>query len=94
VTNSLYGNYGRSTSVAVLYGLHLTAIAGLNAWLWWIATRGQPERPELAGALSPLLLLLLGTAAAAVSPKYAQYLWLLAFGGVLAHRFVGGRFVA
>jgi hypothetical protein len=58
------------------------------------ATRGQPERPELAGALSPLLLLLLGTAVAAVSPKYAQYLWLLAFGGVLAHRFVGGRSAA
>jgi hypothetical protein len=39
-------------------------------------------------------LLLLGTAVAAVSPKYAQYLWLLAFGGVLAHRFVGGRSAA
>jgi hypothetical protein len=39
-------------------------------------------------------LLLLGTAVAAVSPKYAQCLWLLAFAGVLAHRFVGGRSVA
>ena len=35
VTNGLYANYSMSSAVAVLYGLHLTAIAGLNAWLWW-----------------------------------------------------------
>ncbi|WP_407175288.1 TMEM175 family protein [Bradyrhizobium sp. STM 3562] len=94
VSNGLYGNYGASSAVAVLYGLHLTAIAAVNAWLWWIATRGQPARPELAGALFPLLLLLSGTLLATVAPQYAQYLWLLAFGGVLAHRFVGDRTVA
>ncbi len=91
VSNGLFGNYGRSSAVAVLYGLHLTAIAAFNAWLWWIATRGQPSRPELVGALFPLALLLPGTALATVSPQHAQYLWLLAFGGVLAHRFAGGR---
>lgn len=94
VSNGLYGNYGQSSAVAVLYGLHLTAIAALNAWLWWIATRGQPSRPELVGALFPLLLLLPGTVLATVAPQYAQYLWLLAFGGVAAHRFVGGRTAA
>jgi hypothetical protein len=57
----------------------------------WIATRGQPSRPELVGALFPLLLLLPGTALATVAPQYAKYLWLLAFAGVLAHRFAGGR---
>ena len=36
VTNGLYSNYGMSSAVAVLYGLHLTAIAGFNAWLWWL----------------------------------------------------------
>src|SRR5271165_1814105 len=30
VTNGLYSNYGRSSAVAVLYGLHLTMIATLN----------------------------------------------------------------
>lgn len=88
VTTGLDGNYGQSSSaVAVLYGLHLTTIAGLNSWLWWIATRGQRTRPELAGAFFPLLMLLPGTALAAVAPQYAQYIWLLAFGGLLAHRF-------
>ena len=48
VTNGLYTNYSMSSAVAVLYGLHLTAIAGLNAWLWWRfwaagATRSWPR---------------------------------------------------
>src|SRR3954467_11906716 len=37
-TNSLDTNYGISSAVAVLFGLHLTVIAGLNAWLWWMVT--------------------------------------------------------
>lgn len=40
VTNGLYTNYAMSSAVAVLYGLHLTAIAGLNAWLWWTILGG------------------------------------------------------
>ncbi len=91
VSNGLYGSYGQSSAVAVLYGLHLTAIAALNAWLWWTATRDQHPRTEFARALFPLLLLLPGTAVATVAPQYAKYLWLLAFGGVLAHRFIGAR---
>jgi uncharacterized membrane protein len=91
VTTGLEGNYGQSSAVAVLYGLHLTTIAGLNAWLWWLATRDQKLRPELVGAVFPLLLLLPGTAVASVAPEYAQYIWLLAFGALLAHRFVRGQ---
>jgi uncharacterized membrane protein len=85
-TNALYGNYGQSNVVAVLYGLHLTAIATLNAWLWWLATRNQRAGGELAGALFPLLVFVPGTALATVAPQYAQYLWLLGFGGLLVRR--------
>ena len=88
VTTSLDGNYGESRAVAVLYGLHLTTIASLNSWLWWIATRGQHRRPELVGAFFPLLVLLPGTALAAVAPQSAQFIWVLAFGALLAHRLV------
>jgi uncharacterized membrane protein len=91
VTTGLDGNYGESSAVAVLYGLHLSTIAGLNSWLWWIVTRGQHPRPELVGAFFPLLLLLPGTALAAVAPQYAKYVWILAFSALLAHRFVRGR---
>jgi uncharacterized membrane protein len=88
VTTGLEGSYGQSRAVAVLYGLHLSAIAGLNAWLWWLATREQKTRPELTGSIVPLLLLLPGTAVGSVAPGYAQYIWLLAFVGLVAHRFV------
>jgi len=93
-TTGLNGAYGRSSAVAVLYGLHLSAIAALNAWLWWIATRGQRPRPELVRSLVPLLALLPGTAVAAVAPQDAQYLWLLGFGALAIRRSFGGRSAA
>ncbi len=85
VTNGLYGSYRLSSAVAVLYGLHLTVIAALNAWLWWLAARGR--HAELAGAIFPVLVFLPGTALAVVAPQYAQYLWFLAFGALLMRRF-------
>jgi uncharacterized membrane protein len=87
VTNGLYGSYGLSSAVAVLYGLHLILIASLNAWLWRLAT-GPGLHPELVGAAFPLLMFVPGTAVAAIAPKYAVYLWLLAFGGLLVRRLV------
>ena len=86
VTNGLYGSYRLSSAVAVLYGLHLTVIAALNAWLWWLATRDH-RHADLAAAIFPVLVFLPGTALAAVTPQYAQYLWFLAFGALLMRRF-------
>jgi hypothetical protein len=71
--------------VAVLYGLHLTLIAGLNAILWRIVT-GPGLHPELAASAFPLLVFIPGTVVAAFAPKYAIYCWLLAFGGLLVSR--------
>ncbi|MDH6258299.1 TMEM175 family protein [Bradyrhizobium sp. BR13661] len=85
VTNGLYINYRVSSAVAVLYGLHLTAISGFNAWLWWLAVPGA-RRHEIAGAIFPMLVLALGTAVAAVAPEKAQFVWFLAFGGFLIRR--------
>jgi len=53
-------------AVAVLYGLHLTAIAATNATLWRLAT-GPGLNPELAASLFPLLLFIPGTVLAAMS---------------------------
>ena len=90
VSNGLYGSYGMSSAVAVLYGLHLTIIAALNAWLWWLAV-GRRWSPVLAGAIFPVLVFLPGTAVAAIAPHYAQYFWLLAFGALLMNRFFRHR---
>jgi uncharacterized membrane protein len=86
-TNALYGSYGQSSVVAVLYGLHLTVIAALNAWLWWLATRKHHYASEFAGALFPLLVFVPGTLVALVAPHVVKYVWFLAFGGLVVHRF-------
>ncbi len=90
VSNGLYSSLGASSAVAVVYGLHLTVIAALNAWLWWLAV-GRRWSSVLAGAIFPVLVLLPGTAVAAVAPQYAQYCWLLAFGALLVNRFFRHR---
>jgi uncharacterized membrane protein len=90
VTNGLYGNYGMSSTIAMLYGLHLTAIGGLNALLWRLAA-GPGFSPELAASVFPLLMFIPGTAVAAISPKYAIYCWLLAFGGLFVSRLLNPR---
>src|SRR5258707_2559346 len=46
VTNGLYGSYRLDSVVAVIYGVHLLAIAGLNALFWVLALRGRGN-PEL-----------------------------------------------
>ena len=83
VTNGLYGNYRLSGTVAVLYGINLTIIAGLNAVLWWFATR---DWPELAGAIFPVLVFVPGTVVAAIYPQYVQYFWCVAFLAVVVRR--------
>lgn len=85
VTNGLYGNYRLATAVAVLYGLHLTVIAGLNALLWWLARKGRWF--EVAGAIFPVLIFVPGIAIAAIVPQYVQYFWCLAFLGLVVRRF-------
>jgi TMEM175 potassium channel family protein len=73
-----------SSAVAVLYGLHLTAIAGLNASLWWLVFGGW--RHEFIAVLFPVAVFVPGTAVAVVAPQYASYVWFLAFGALLIRR--------
>ena len=90
VTNGLYGSYGMGGTVAVLYGLHLTVIAAINALLWRLAV-GPGFRPELVAAVFPLVLFVPGTIVAAFEPGYAIYFWLLAFGALFTRRLIGPR---
>ena len=83
ISNGLYGGYGHSSPVAVIYGLHLTLIASLNAVLWWLVTRNTDHRHEFFTAAFPVLVFLPGTVMALFVPQYATYLWFLAFGALL-----------
>jgi TMEM175 potassium channel family protein len=87
VTNGLFGNYQMSSAVGVLYGSHLTLIATLNAWLWWL-TLQKRRHPDMVGAIFPVLVFIPGTLVAAVAPNLAPYVWVLGFGGMVARRFV------
>lgn len=86
VSDGLYGSYGLSSTVAGLYGLHLTVIATLNAGLWWLVNRGDWRDPAFAGSVFTVLVFLPGTVVALFAPQYARYLWFLAFGGLFVRR--------
>jgi hypothetical protein len=77
----------------VIYGVHLTVIASLNALLWVFALRGRHDPQLLATALVPVVVFVIGTTTAIVAPKAAQFIWCLAFlsplGGWLAARRAG-----
>ena len=84
VTNGLYGTYRLDSVVAVIYGVHLTFVATLNALLWLLALRGRGDPELLATAIFPVFALVFGAVMAAVAPFVAQFLWCLAFGAPLA----------
>jgi uncharacterized membrane protein len=84
VTNGLYGTYRLDSVVAVIYGVHLTFVATLNALLWLLALRGHRNSELLAIAIFPVFALAFGMVMAAVAPFVAQFIWCLAFGAPLA----------
>jgi uncharacterized membrane protein len=79
VTNGLYGAYRLDGVLAVLYGVHLTIIAALNAVLWIFALRGRSDPHLLTTAFFPVLVFVLGTVTALITPHVAQFVWCLAF---------------
>src|SRR6476659_8376063 len=79
VTNGLYGVYRLDGVIAVIYGLHLTLIAVVNALLWILALRGRYDPYLMVTALFPAFVLVLATGVASVAPSAAQFIWCLAF---------------
>ena len=65
----------------------ISPIAGLNAWLWWLAVH-DGRYHDMLGAVFPVLIFVPGTVIAATAPQYAPYIWVLGFGGLLVRRFV------
>jgi uncharacterized membrane protein len=93
-STSVWGRYGETRPVVVIYGSHLMLIALVNLLLWIdmhrsVAAHAQIVRSSLALALF-VLALVLGT----IMPAVAPYLWLAVFatsfiGPDLARRFYG-----
>ena len=91
VTNGLYGAYRLDGVLAVLYGLHLTIIASLNAVLWVFALRGHSNPRLMVTALFPMCVFVFGTIVAFFAPMAAQFIWCLAFLAWFAGWLVGRR---
>ena len=91
VTNGLYGSYRLDGVVAMIYGIHLLVIATLNGLLWILALRGRSDPQLMATALFPILVFVIATAVATVSPKVAQFTWCLAFLSPVAGWLAGRR---
>jgi uncharacterized membrane protein len=91
VTNGLYGVYRLDGVIAVIYGSHLLVISLLNGLLWILALRGRSDPQLMATALFPIVVFVIGTAAATVSPNVAQFTWCLAFGAPFAGWLAGRR---
>jgi uncharacterized membrane protein len=80
-SNALNANYRDNSTVAVIYGLHLTLLAAVNAFLWYLARPPRAADSEFAGALFPVGVILASTAMALFNPVYAQAVMFLAFAG-------------
>ncbi len=81
VTTGLYGTYGNTRDIVVLYSCHLTMLAGSNGILWLLAglPRGQPRMA--AGMVFTTTVFFLATLFALIAPQMyiAQWLWSCAF---------------
>jgi len=91
VTNGLYGVFRLDGIVAVIYGIHLTVIATLNALLWVLALKERGDPELLVTALFPVFVFVLATTVAFVAPFAAQFFWCLAFGAPFAGWLAGRR---
>jgi uncharacterized membrane protein len=91
VTNGLYGSYRLDSVVAIVYGIHLTFIATLNALLWILALRDRPDSQLLVTGVFPVAVLLCATVVAFINPSVAQFVWCLAFLSPIAGWLAGRR---
>ena len=83
-STGMWGQYGETRPVVVIYGSHLLLIALVNLLLWidmhrTVAAHAQIVRASLALTLFVLALLL-----GAIKPAFAPYLWF----GVFATSFI------
>lgn len=93
VTTGLYGTYGNTRDIVVLYSCHLIVLAGSNGFLWLLAglQRGQPS--VAAGMAFTTTVFVLATLFALIGPQtyIAQWLWSCAFATPILDGFLERR---
>jgi uncharacterized membrane protein len=90
ITTGLYGTYGNTTDILVLYSCHLTVLCGLNGILWILAGLPRGEPGVAAGMGFAFTVFVLSAFFALVAPRtyIAQLMWTCAY----ATPFIDGIF--
>ena len=68
-SNGLNANYRDNSTVAVIYGTHLTLLGALNAYLWYLARSPSDTESEFIGAVFPVVVMFASTVFAIFHPS-------------------------
>jgi uncharacterized membrane protein len=81
VTTGLYGTYGNTRDIVVLYSCHLTVLGGLSIIMWLVAALPRGQASIAAGIGFAFAVFVVATFFALVAPQtyIAQFLWCFAF---------------
>lgn len=81
VTTGLYGTYGNTRDIVVLYSCHLTGLSGLNGILWLLAGLPRGQASVAFGMFFTFTVFVLATVLALVAPQtyIAQFMWCCAY---------------
>jgi uncharacterized membrane protein len=81
VTTGLYGTYGNTRDIVVLYSCHLTVLSGLNGILWLLAGLPRGQASVAIGMAFAFIVFVLATVFALVAPQtyIAQFMWCCAY---------------
>ncbi len=81
VTTGLYGSYGNTGDIVVLYSCHLTVLSGLNGTLWLLAGLPRGQASVAFGMAFTFMVFVLATVFALVAPQtyIAQFMWCCAY---------------
>jgi uncharacterized membrane protein len=93
ITTGLYGTYGNSRDIVVLYSCHLVVMSGLNTVLWFLACLPRSQLYRVIAPILATVIFLAATFVALVAPQtyIAPFMWCGAFVTPVVDAIIGRR---
>jgi len=93
ITTGLYGTYGNSRDIVVLYSCHLVVMSGLNTVLWLLACLPRSQLYRVIAPIFATVIFLAATFVALVAPQtyIAPFMWCGAFVTPVVDAIIGRR---
>jgi uncharacterized membrane protein len=86
-STAIWGQFGETRPVVVIYGTHLMLIALVNMLLWMHVHRSIAAHAQIVRSAMALALFVMALVLGAVKPVIAPYLWI----AVVATSFIGAN---